>query len=207
MAKLIHEIWRDDDGTCVGLTGCLAGPMGDQARSMLAPGATLIHVYEAASIFEAGTIRYRLLDFGTYHSEWEELDSQPYPQEWADTQHAALDGAPERMITLTAKDMADVDRRIDRATSGGFETRSEALAGAFDYIEPRSWTPEDRLWVKAELERQWDRKLQLQATWPAMTDWDRLDSVFKTLESDGILCLHNAGYTLPRRGGCTSGLA
>jgi hypothetical protein len=86
MAKLIHEIWREDDGKCIGLTGCLAGPMGDQARSMLLPGATLIHVYEAGSMFEAGVIRYRLLDFGTYHSEWEELDSQPYPEAWAEIQ-------------------------------------------------------------------------------------------------------------------------
>jgi hypothetical protein len=86
MTKLVHEIWREQDGTCIGFTGCLAGPMGDQARSMLRADATLIHVYEAGSSFEASVIHYRLLDFGIYHSEWEELDSVPYPAEWANIQ-------------------------------------------------------------------------------------------------------------------------
>jgi hypothetical protein len=34
-----------------------------------------------------------------------------------------------------------------------------------------------------------------QATWPAMTDCDRLDVVFAALGQRGVLCLHNAGYT------------
>jgi hypothetical protein len=196
MATLIHEIWREDDGTCIGLMGCLAGPMGDQARSMMLPGATLIHVYEAGSIFEAGVIRYRLLDFGTYHSEWEALDSQPYPEEWADIQRTVCDATPAAMVTLTAKERSDVIKRIGRAISGGFETHSEALAGAVDYIEPRSWTTEDRLWVQTELNRQWQGKLQQQTTWPELTDWSRIDGLFRKLVADGILCLHNAGYTL-----------
>jgi hypothetical protein len=95
MSKLVHEIWREDNGTCIGFTGCLAGPMGDQARSMLSVGAKLIHVYEASSIFEANVIRYRLLDLGTYHSEWEALDSQPYPAEWATIQNEHQKGKPE----------------------------------------------------------------------------------------------------------------
>jgi hypothetical protein len=196
MAKLIHEIWREDDGTCIGLMGCLAGPMGDQARSMLSPGATLIHVYEAGSIFEADVIRNRLLDFGTYHSEWEELDSQPYPETWGEIQRNALERIPAAMITRTAKERSDVVRRIGRATTGGFETKVEALAGALDYIEPRAWTAEDRLWVHTELDRQWHGKLQQQSTWPTPTDWSRIDGVFQKLNAEGILCLHNAGYTL-----------
>jgi hypothetical protein len=196
MVKLLHEIWREDNGTCIGLMGCLAGPMGDQARSMLSPGATLLHVYEAGSIFEQGVIRYRLLDFGTYHSEWEELDSQPYSDEWARIQRTALDPAPAATITLTAKERLDVIRRIGRSTSGGFETRSEALAAALDFIEPRSWTSEDRLWVQSERDVQWHGKTRLEEIWPAPTDWSRLDGVFQRLDAHGILCLHNAGYTL-----------
>jgi hypothetical protein len=196
MTNLIHEMWREDDGTCIGLMGCLAGPMGDQARSMLHPGAILIHVYEAGSIFEAGVIRYRLLDFGTYYSEWEDLDSQPYSDEWVEIQRAARAGTSDAKLTLTAKEQSDIIRQIGRSTSGGFETGSQALAGALDFIEPRSWAPEDRLWVQAELDRHWRGKLELQAMWPATPDWDRLDAVFRLLDADGILCLHNAGYTL-----------
>ncbi len=88
MAKLIHELWHDENGTSVGYCGCLAGPMGDEARSMLAPGATLVHVYEAGSVFEAGVFRNQLLGFAPYRSEWQELDSQPYPEAWAAIQRA-----------------------------------------------------------------------------------------------------------------------
>ncbi|MDJ0365615.1 hypothetical protein QMK33_10660 [Hymenobacter sp. H14-R3] len=39
-------------------------------------------------------------------------------------------------------------------------------------------------------------KQQAEATWPASTDCDRLDQAFATLKDAGIVCLHNAGYTM-----------
>ncbi len=45
--------------------------------------------------------------------------------------------------------------------------------------------------VKAEGARQREE----QKSWPAVTDCDRLDRAFATLEASGILALHNAGYT------------
>jgi hypothetical protein len=88
MALLRHEIWRED-GACTGITCCLAGPMGDQARAMLEPGAYLLQLFMAGSQFEAGTIRNRILGIEPYRSEWEALDSQPYPEEWAALQAGA----------------------------------------------------------------------------------------------------------------------
>jgi hypothetical protein len=88
LALLLHEIWRED-GACTGITCCLAGPMGDQARAMLEPVAYLLQVFMAGSQFEAGTIRNRILGFEPYRSEWEELDSEPYPEEWAAIQASA----------------------------------------------------------------------------------------------------------------------
>jgi hypothetical protein len=38
-------------------------------------------------------------------------------------------------------------------------------------------------------------KRAAEATWPAVTDWDRLARAFDALEADGILALHNAGMT------------
>lgn len=90
MAKLLHEVWRCG-GAFPGLTMCLAGPMGDQARSMLQPDTRLLQVFVAGSYFEACTIYHRIVGFGLYHSDWEALDSQPYPEEWAAIQRA--DGA------------------------------------------------------------------------------------------------------------------
>ncbi len=48
-----------------------------------------------------------------------------------------------------------------------------------------------RKMVKAEMVRQ----LAEQKSWPTVTDCDRLDRAFTSLESDGILALHNAGLT------------
>jgi hypothetical protein len=45
--------------------------------------------------------------------------------------------------------------------------------------------------VKAEVVRQ---KAE-QKSWPAVTDCDRLDRAFAALEAEGILAIHNAGFT------------
>ena len=45
--------------------------------------------------------------------------------------------------------------------------------------------------VKAEVARQ----KAAQAAWPAVTDCDRLDRAFAALRADGVLAIHNAGYT------------
>ncbi len=38
-------------------------------------------------------------------------------------------------------------------------------------------------------------KREAEADWPEETDWDRLNSAFGELTANGILALHNAGYT------------
>ena len=38
-------------------------------------------------------------------------------------------------------------------------------------------------------------KKEAEKSWPAVTDWDRLDGVFTALTQAKILTLHNAGYT------------
>ena len=43
--------------------------------------------------------------------------------------------------------------------------------------------------------REFEAKMTAEADWPARTDWDRLDDVFRHLQSDRILALHNAGHT------------
>jgi hypothetical protein len=53
----------------------------------------------------------------------------------------------------------------------------------------------DVLWLRAEIEEEFRRKVAEEETWPETTDCDRLDEAFDELEADGILALHNAGYT------------
>jgi hypothetical protein len=83
VANMLIEVWREPDGA---FCGCFAGPMGDQARTFLAVGASLLHRYSAASHFDA-CVRYnQLLAFEPYTSPWEALDCELYPDAWAATQ-------------------------------------------------------------------------------------------------------------------------
>jgi hypothetical protein len=88
MVDLLHEIWlRTEDGmeleSC-----CLAGPDGDDARKLLAPGARLIHTFTAGSYFEAMTIYHRFLG-GAPYTTIQAWDHEPYPAEWLERQNAA----------------------------------------------------------------------------------------------------------------------
>jgi hypothetical protein len=53
----------------------------------------------------------------------------------------------------------------------------------------------DRDWLRAEVDKAFQQKRAEEKTWPEVTDCDRLDRVFESLEEQGILALQNAGYT------------
>jgi hypothetical protein len=63
---------------------------------------------------------------------------------------------------------------------------------------------EDSLGVGDEVDEGWLRdviatevaaKRAAEQTWPAVTDWDRLDRAFRALERQGVIALHMAGFT------------
>jgi len=76
--KLKHELWDEGKGQC---TFCLAGPMGAEARSLMDSRAILVWTVEASSHFEAMTLYYEHMGWGTYTTN-QEWDHQPYPTEW-----------------------------------------------------------------------------------------------------------------------------
>lgn len=78
MAALLHELWVESNQE---QTFCLAGPMGDDARGLMRPGARLVWTVKAASHFEAMTEYYKHMGWGSYTTEhpW---DYEPYPEEW-----------------------------------------------------------------------------------------------------------------------------
>jgi hypothetical protein len=93
MAILVHEVWVVEDENGQLLESCvLAGPMGDDARRMLGPGAKLHMTFEAGSHSEAMTTYNRILNRGAYEAS-HERDSQPYSDEWLEVQ---LNGANRR---------------------------------------------------------------------------------------------------------------
>ncbi len=53
----------------------------------------------------------------------------------------------------------------------------------------------DHSWLRVQIEEEFRKKRAAEPTWPAVTDCDRLDQVFDSLERQGILSLQNAGYT------------
>ena len=75
------ELWKDPDGYLF----CFAGPMGEQARSLLPDEATIIWTVEAKSHHEAMTKYYEYMNWGEYSSDFPQ-DKELFPTEWETTQ-------------------------------------------------------------------------------------------------------------------------
>jgi len=69
-----HEVWEDPEGLT---TLCLADERGDDCRKLLEPDSKLIHTFYANSNYDAMTIYYKFMDWGTYITEFE-ADKEPY---------------------------------------------------------------------------------------------------------------------------------
>lgn len=81
--KLRHELWKDiGDEDHSEFTFCLAGPHGNDGRSLLSSKAQLIWTVEAGSHFEAMSAYYEFMGWGEYTTD-QEWDRQPYPEEWS----------------------------------------------------------------------------------------------------------------------------
>jgi hypothetical protein len=70
-----HELWDDGDN---GQTFCLAGPLGDAARRLLANDARSVWTVDADSHFEAMTLYYEHMGWGRYTTDFPDADKQPY---------------------------------------------------------------------------------------------------------------------------------
>jgi hypothetical protein len=72
---MLHELWVDPEGLDL---FCLAGPLGEGARSSLPHGSILEWTVEATSHFDAMTRYYRYREYGEYTTDFPELDKSPY---------------------------------------------------------------------------------------------------------------------------------
>jgi hypothetical protein len=114
-----------------------------------------------------------------------------------DAPRSAMAVGTDQNLTLTPDEMASLRQDCIRPMVwGGFTEHSAMLEIALDFIRSGVSTPVDAAWISAEVERQWEEKLAAQATWPARTDWDRLDDAFTRLNVQRIIALHHAGITL-----------
>lgn len=53
----------------------------------------------------------------------------------------------------------------------------------------------DEVWVENKIEKLYQQKLQQSEEWQHPTDFEKLEAVFDCLLENGIIALHNAGYT------------
>lgn len=74
----------------------------------------------------------------------------------------------------------------------GFYTLSDVLS----MIEDSDESHGDRKRLEEFARSEFQAKRDAEATWPEVTDCDRLDEAFESLESLGIIALHNAGLTM-----------
>ena len=92
--------------------------------------------------------------------------------------------------------MSEVDQYILDAIKShvwsGFYTPGEMQRIIDDLLEVGA----DEALLRASVLPEFERKAQAEAAWPAQTDCDRLDAAFESLEENGVLALHNAGYTM-----------
>lgn len=74
----------------------------------------------------------------------------------------------------------------------GFHGRDDLPSMMEDILEDDA----DRERLLAFMDAEWERKRQEEQQWPARTDCDRLDAVFRDLRDASIVALQNAGYTM-----------
>jgi hypothetical protein len=74
---VLHELWVYEEGQ----TFCLAGQQGEQARALMPDDAALTWTVDADSHFEAMTKYHEHMGWGTYTTQYPEIDKQTYV-EW-----------------------------------------------------------------------------------------------------------------------------
>ncbi len=78
---------------------------------------------------------------------------------------------------------------------GGFDSLEEVQDHVDEMIEDEG-AEDSRDTLTAAVLEEFKRKAEAEKSWPAVTDVDRLHAAFLQLKNEGILCLHNAGFTM-----------
>lgn len=81
---------------------------------------------------------------------------------------------------------------IKKAVWSGFYGPADVQQIIDDILEDDA----DEEMLRSAVAPEFVRKSVEELTWPEMTDCDRLDRAFNSLNENGIIALHNAGYTM-----------
>lgn len=86
----------------------------------------------------------------------------------------------------------DIIKQLNTSLKSGFYNKEEIFTNIEDYLYE---IPFDHNWTKKQIDSAYADRLKVQATWSAVTDFDKLVQAFDILNSSGIIALHNAGMT------------
>lgn len=98
------------------------------------------------------------------------------------------------MHKTDADRLADLERVVRKELYRGFFGPDELV---FIIPEGYFWGDEafDNATIQSVADRVYAEKVAEMATWPEVTDCDRLDAAFAALDAAGIICEQNAGLT------------
>ena len=92
-------------------------------------------------------------------------------------------------MPLTDETLGEIDTQV----RSGFESRERVIEiFCEEMYAPGDLDPNE---VSSAVDAAIQAHEQAKTTWPEITDCERLDRAFVRLASEGIICLHNAGYT------------
>jgi hypothetical protein len=72
----------------------------------------------------------------------------------------------------------------------------DALSDVLEMLEDSGEDDADMEMLEEYAKSEFQAKREAEATWPPVTDCNRLDAAFRALNGMGIIALHNAGYTI-----------
>ncbi len=87
---------------------------------------------------------------------------------------------------------AYIREKITEWVWSGFHNESETRDMLLDILEEDV----DANKMRAVIAEEFAKKRAAEKSWPKVTDCDRLDRAFVTLDADGVCAVQNAGYTM-----------
>jgi hypothetical protein len=104
----------------------------------------------------------------------------------------AVVGGDTSKIEMADTTKKDILEQIDVLVRSGFYDDDEIFTSIDEYLYE---IPFDHNWTKEKIHKAYSDRVKEQASWPAITDFDKLVQAFDKLNSSGIIALHNAGVT------------
>lgn len=102
-----------------------------------------------------------------------------------------FDTARKLAAVLDPQIIESTHRFVQQKVAAGFDTPEQIVALTIEQNANQVDTNELKLFIEKTVKYMLDEHLAAQQNWPAVTDCDRLDQAFHSLQSEGIFCSQN----------------